>query len=139
MVQNVRLVFMLFTYAELHESIVFYTIDRNLFLGNESFVDAWDKDKTIFNSTSYFLIFSFPLFLIKWLYDLFHTFFMVIFQFIAFFAMIFWLFLFLYTMFVAETQENVFTQKRAFRKAFFKKLINFKSLDWSKYNFNKKI
>jgi hypothetical protein len=32
-------------------------------------------------------------------------------------------------MFVAETQENVFTQKRAFRKTFFKKLINFKSFD----------
>jgi len=30
-------------------------------------------------------------------------------------------------MFVAETQENVFTQKRAFRKLYFKKLLNFKS------------
>lgn len=139
MVQNVRLVFMLFTYAELHESIAFYTVDKNLFISNESFVDAWDKDKTIFNSSSYFLVFSLPLFLIKWLYDLFHTFFMVIFQFIAFFAMIFWLFLFLYTMFVAETQENMFNYKRNFRKMYFKKLINFKSLDWAKYNFNKKL
>jgi hypothetical protein len=32
-------------------------------------------------------------------------------------------------MFVAETQENVFSQKRNFRKIYFKKLINFKSLD----------
>ncbi len=40
MVQNVRLVFMLFTYGELHELVVFYTIDRNLFIGNESFIDA---------------------------------------------------------------------------------------------------
>jgi len=51
---------------------------------------------------------------------------MVIFQFVAFFAMIFWLFLFLYTMFVAETQENYFTFKRLFRKDFFKNKINLK-------------
>jgi len=53
---------------------------------------------------------------------------MVIFQFIAFFAMIFWLFLFLYTMFVLETQENFFTYKRMFRKNYFNKIINFKNL-----------
>src|SRR5689334_5449545 len=40
MVQNVRLVFMLFTFAELHELVVFYTIEKNLFFSNESFTDA---------------------------------------------------------------------------------------------------
>lgn len=51
---------------------------------------------------------------------------MVIFQFIAFFAMIFWLFLFLYTMFVSETQENYFTQKRLEKKSFYKNISNYK-------------
>ena len=37
MVQNVRLVFMLFTYTELHELIIFYSIDKNLLFSNESF------------------------------------------------------------------------------------------------------
>jgi hypothetical protein len=132
MVQNVRLIFMLFTYFELHELVLFYTLEKNLLISNESFVDAWDLMKTTFNSSSWFLFFTLPIFLIRWLYELFHTFFMVIFQFIAFFAMIFWLFLFLYTMFVLETQENHFFYKRNNRKIFFKKLINFKSLDWQK-------
>jgi hypothetical protein len=129
MVQNVRLIFMLFTYSELHELVVFYTIDKNLFLNNESFTDAWDKTKTVFNSSSLFLIFNLPAYLLNWLYELFHTFFMVIFQFVAFFAMIFWLFLFLYTMFVAELQESYFYHKRNFRKNYFEKLIKFKNLN----------
>ena len=51
---------------------------------------------------------------------------MVIFQFIAFFAMIFWLFLFLYTMFVSETQENYFTEKRNLKKNFYKRIHQYK-------------
>ena len=112
MVQNVRLVFMLFTYTELHELIIFYTVDKNLLFSNESYKNSWDSDKTFFVSSSYFILFKLPGALLNWLYELFHTFFMVIFQFIAFFAMIFWLFLFLYTMFVAETQENYLSEKR---------------------------
>ena len=40
MVQNVRLVFMLFTYTELHELIIFYTVDKNLLFSNESYNDT---------------------------------------------------------------------------------------------------
>lgn len=128
MVQNVRLVFMLFTYGELHELVVYFNIDRNLIIMNESFVDGWSKTKTNFNLSNWYLLLKLPVILLNWLYELFHTFFMVIFQFIAFFAMIFWLFLFLYTMFVLETQENYFTFKRMFRKNYFNKIINFKNL-----------
>ena len=39
-VQNVRLVFMLFTYTELHEMIVFFFNDKNVFLFNEFFNEA---------------------------------------------------------------------------------------------------
>lgn len=125
-VQNVRLAFMLFTFIELHELVIFYNLDKNLFPINESFVDSWDNVKTYHNSSNFYLLYTVPALLLKWLYELFHTFFMVIFQFIAFFAMIFWLFLFLYTMFVSETQENYFTFKRAFRKDFYKNKINLK-------------
>jgi hypothetical protein len=95
---------------------------------NESFVDGWNKTKTNFNLSNWYLLLKLPVILLNWLYELFHTFFMVIFQFIAFFAMIFWLFLFLYTMFVLETQENFFTFKRMIRKNYFNKIINFKNL-----------
>ena len=40
MVQNVRLVFMLFTYSELHELVVFYSIDKNLLPSNESYTNS---------------------------------------------------------------------------------------------------
>jgi hypothetical protein len=126
MVQNVRLVFMLFTYSELHEMIVFYSLEDNLFLGNENHVNSSDKSKTNVNNLSYYLIFNVPVLLARWLYELFHTFFMVIFQFIAFFAMIFWLFLFLYTMFILETQENFFLFKRLEKKILLKQLFSFK-------------
>ena len=125
-VQNVRLAFMLFTFIELHELVIFYNIDKNLLPMNESYIDSWDNSKTYFTNYNYYVLYTAPTSLLKWLYELFHTFFMVIFQFVAFFAMIFWLFLFLYTMFVAETQENYFTFKRLFRKDFFKNKINLK-------------
>jgi hypothetical protein len=125
-VQNVRLAFMLFTFIELHELVIFYNLDKNLFPVNESYVDSWDNSKTYFTNYNYYLLYTVPTLLLKWLYELFHTFFMVIFQFVAFFAMIFWLFLFLYTMFVSETQENYFTFKRGFRRDFFKNKINLK-------------
>ena len=126
MVQNVRLVFMLFTYSELHELIIFYSFDKNVLPSNEAYNNSWNNEKTFLNTSSWFLLFKLPLSILNWLYELFHTFFMVIFQFIAFFAMIFWLFLFLYTMFVAETQENYFTQKRLERKLINNDLYQYK-------------
>jgi hypothetical protein len=126
MVQNVRLVFMLFTYTELHEMIIFYSVEDNLLIGNEDHTNSSDSSKTNVNNSSYFVLFNIPNLLVGWLYELFHTFFMVIFQFIAFFAMIFWLFLFLYTMFVFETQENVFLVKRIEKKDVLKILIELK-------------
>lgn len=123
MVQNVRLVFMLFTYAELHELVVFYSFSKSNLPLNET---KQENEKNYFNTSNWYLVLKLPLALLNWLYELFHTFFMVIFQFIAFFAMIFWLFLFLYTMFVAETQENYFTDKRNLKKNLYKKIYQYK-------------
>lgn len=125
-VQNVRLAFMLFTFIELHELIIFYDVDKNIFPLNDSFPDSWDDVKIYSEFSTLFSIVCLPTLVIKWLYELFHTFFMVIFQFVAFFAMIFWLFLFLYSMFTSELQENYLSFKRIFRKEFFKNKINFK-------------
>ena len=63
MVQNVRLVFMLFTYSELHELVVFYSIDKNLLYSNETYTNSWNNEKTFFNISSWFLIFKLPLYI----------------------------------------------------------------------------
>jgi len=64
--------------------------------------------------------------IIYFFYELFHTLFVLTAQFIAFFAMVFWLFLFLYTMFIAELQEKFFNAKRNLRKEYFDRFINLK-------------
>ena len=58
------------------------------------------------------------------MYEVFHTFFVVTGQFVAYFGMIFWLFLFLFTFFVIEKHENYFEEKRKNRNDFFKKIRN---------------
>lgn len=128
LVQNVRLIFMLFTYFELHEFILFHFFLKDIIIFNDIPSGCWNKIKFYLKPSNWFLIFLLPIYLFKWLYNLFHTFFMVIFQFIAFFAMIFWLFLFLYTMFYNELQENFFLIKRNLRTIFFKKIFYLKNL-----------
>jgi hypothetical protein len=65
MVQNVRLVFMLFTYTELHEMIVSDRIEDNLFLGNENHTESSDSSKSISSNNSYRLIFSLPVAILR--------------------------------------------------------------------------
>jgi len=56
------------------------------------------------------------------MYELFHTFFVVTGQIVAYFAMVFWLFLFLFTFFTMESFEKYFSEKRAIRKKIFLEL-----------------
>jgi len=58
------------------------------------------------------------------MYEVFHTFFVVTGQLVAYFAMIFWLFLFLFTFFVIEKQESYFQERRLFRHELLKKIQN---------------
>jgi len=88
-VQNVRLIFMIFTYSELHELVIFYSFNSNLIIGNESLINSWQSLKNVINSKSFSFVFDLFTKALNWLYELFHTFFMIIFQFIAFFAMVF--------------------------------------------------
>lgn len=115
LVQNVRLIFMVFTFTELHE----------ILLLNHVYIKySWFDDCIVANKGNYWNIFKnghYYLFMLcgaiaNEIYELLHTFFMLIFQFIAFFAMIFWLFLFLYTMFTVEMHEAHFYLKRKYLK-----------------------
>lgn len=118
-VQNVRLILMTFTFASFHEAIITHGIEKEWIIGDESFWDDVSKALKTPDGMTYFLIFKLSGHIIYFFYELFHTLFVVTAQFIAFFAMVFWLFLFLYTMFVSELQEKFFGVKRAARKEFY--------------------
>jgi hypothetical protein len=125
-VQNVRLILMTFTFASFHEAIITHGIEKEWIVGDESFWDDISKSLKTPDGMAYFLIFKLSGHIIYFFYELFHTLFVVTAQFIAFFAMVFWLFLFLYTMFVSELQEKFFYQKRASRKEYFDRFVNLK-------------
>ena len=125
-VQGVRLVLMTFTYISMHDLILFFSYDQKMMLGSESFWEDVSNLSVSAGSLSYFFLFSFPGWVLYWMYEIFHTFFVVTAQLIAFFAMVFWLFLFLYTFFVFEKIENFFKFKREERKKLFSDLLNLK-------------
>lgn len=113
LVQNVRLVFMLFTFYQLHHFIIETPTEINSSIISDVHISQ-DSENIVFKKevNSLFLLNTFFTWFFNLLYELFHTFFMLVFQFVAFFAMIFWLFLFLYTMFGSELLESYYRIKR---------------------------
>lgn len=126
LVQGIRLVLMLFTYASMHDFVMLFSFNQKMFLGSENFWEELNTISITLDSMSYFFLFTLPSRFFYWIYEILHTFFVVTVQFAAFFAIVFWLFLFLYTFFVIEKQENYFYEKRIFRKSYFNYLINLK-------------
>lgn len=126
LVQGVRLVLMISTYASMHDVVLYFSFGQKMFLGAETFWEELNGVSITLDSMSYFFLFTLPGRFIYWIYEILHTFFVVTVQFAAFFAIVFWLFLFLYTFFVIEKQENYFTEKRLFRKKLYSYLYNLK-------------
>lgn len=126
LVQGIRLVLMLFTYASMHDLVMLFSFNQKMFLGSETFWEELNTLQITLDSLSYFFLFTLPSRFLYWIYEILHTFFVVTIQFAAFFAIVFWLFLFLYTFFVIEKQENYFTEKRLFRKKYFNYLLKLK-------------
>lgn len=125
-VQGVRLILMIFVYVSLYDMILFHPLNNKLLLGNEFILDDLSNLHLTYESFSYYFFSKLPIKIVHWIYELGHTFFVVTAQFIAFFAMVFWLFFFLYTFFVFEKTEDYFSAKRRARKEKFLKLYNFK-------------
>lgn len=119
LVQGVRLVLMLFTYVSMHDVTLFFSFGQKMFLGSEFFWETLNSISATLDNFSYYFLFSLPGTFLYWIYEIFHTYFVVTIQFVAFFAIVFWLFLFLYTFFVLEKQENYFTLKREEKKQHF--------------------
>jgi len=113
---------MFLTYVTMHDYVLFYNYDLSLLPWSES---IWEELSNINISTPtsllYFLLGTLPGYLLQWAYEVGHTFFVVTGQLVAYFAMIFWLFLYLFTFFVIEKQEDYFKEKRKFRQDFFQK------------------
>lgn len=116
LVQAVRLLLMSFTYASLHDFIIFYSLDQRWLAGSESIWDDLNNLTATDGTFSYFAFFSILAKIYYWIYELLHTFFVVTAQATAFFAMVFWLFFFLFTFFVSEKQEFYFFEKRKINK-----------------------
>jgi len=126
-VQGVRLVLMLGTYVSMHDLILFFSYDQQFMLGSESIWENLSNFSVSFGSFSYLFLFELPMTLLYWAYELLHTFFVLTAQTVAFFAMVFWLFLFLYSFFVFEKIENHFKTKRIQRKNLYNNLYRFKN------------
>lgn len=125
-VQNVRLILMLFTFASFHELIFIHGMSKEWMMGNESFLDDLTSSLSSVGGFGYFLIFRLSGHILYFFYELFHLLFVITAQIIAFNAMTFWLFLFLYTMFSSEIHERFFTIKRILKKRLTKKYVDLK-------------
>jgi hypothetical protein len=60
LVQGVRLILMTFTYASLHDLIVFFSFDQKLSLGSETFWEELNSVALTTDSFSYFFFLVFP-------------------------------------------------------------------------------
>lgn len=88
-VQNVRLILMLFTFASFHELVITHGIGKEWVMGDESFIDDLTSSISSPSGLCYFLIFKLSGHIIYFFYELFHLLFVVTAQIIAFNAMVF--------------------------------------------------
>jgi len=126
LVQSVRLVLMLGTYAGMHDVVLYFSFSQKMFFGSENLWENLNTASITIDTLSYYMLFTLPSIFIHWIYEILHTFFVVTVQFAAFFAIVFWLYLFLYTFFVIEKQENYLTEKRGLRFNYFKHISDLK-------------
>jgi hypothetical protein len=99
-------------FAGCHEFVMFFTIPQKSFIASEYFWEEFNNTPLTLSGFSYFFLSVLPGKFLDWIHEVLHTYFIISVQFLAFFAIIFWLILFLYTMFVSEKQEDYFSHLR---------------------------
>lgn len=124
--QWVRIVLMIITFISLSHYVAEFEITNNALIGSENQSESMNELNTNL-STTYYILTVLPGKFLYWIYEILHTLFLVSSQFIAFFAIVFWLFLFLYTFFIIEKHEDFFSKKREDRKKKLKDLYNLKN------------
>ena len=121
--QWIRLILMFVTYLSLSHYIIEFELSNNNIVLNENSIN----NLNYFNSKlTYYIIVILPAKFIYWSYEILHTFFLTTSQFVAFFAIVFWLILFLYTFFVVEQFELFFIKWRGYKANNNKRLLNVK-------------
>ncbi len=120
--QAVRLALMFSAYAGMHDFVLYMDYSHRYMTGSESIWEEIANVNASVSSVTYFFLGTLPGILLNWMYEVFHTFFVVTGQIVAYFGMIFWLFLFLFTFFVIEKQESYFEERRKFRQDLLKKI-----------------
>jgi len=116
-VQFVRLLIMFLTFAAMNDVFLLNHYLNNSSIG--SFEHIWEEvlnTKTNFESTFYLISDLFPRVFIRVFFEVAHTLAVCSIQFGAFFAIVFWFFLFLYTFFCGTKLELYFYEKRIERK-----------------------
>lgn len=110
--QAIRLVLMFIACASYYDYILFYNYKHGMFADQSSV--ALDSN-SLFNTALYWFLVKVPGTLLYVAYEVLHLWFILISQTLAFFAMIFWLFLYLYSFFIALSVENFFKSLRSKR------------------------
>lgn len=113
--QSIRLVIMILTYSSFHDYMLFYNIRPSAF-SSPSTIFTCNHNYNFVQLAFYYLIVSVPSMIIYLMYEIIHLFFVVTSQTVSFFAIIFWLFLFLYTFFFMSKVENYFLVRRKRRQ-----------------------
>lgn len=124
--QWIRLVLMFVTYLSMSHYVAEFEITNNNIILNENKFSNLNNFDYKNSSISYYILSILPGKLIYWCYEVLHTLFLVTSQFVAFFAIVFWLILFLYTFFVIEKFEDFFSYKRKLKSLMNKKISNLK-------------
>lgn len=109
--QAIRLVLMFIACASYYDYVMFYNFKESMFVGQTSALN----DGSNFNVVMYWLLIKIPGIFLYVSYEVLHLWFILISQTLAFFAMIFWLFLYLYSFFLVLTVENHFKSLRVSR------------------------
>lgn len=126
LVQGVRLVLICYAYMSMHDFVLYGDFNHGLSgIGYQSIWKDFAKIDSSECSITYFILMLLPTHICNWIYELIHVFFVLTGQLIAYLAMIFWLFLFLFTFFVLYKQEQFFDERREYR---FKMLDHYKDL-----------
>ena len=115
-IQLSRILLMLIAAGSLQEFIFYFGLDYRMLVCNDSFIDTIYNLEFNAKSLTLFFFTKLPLFILYWNYEIFHTYFVVTIQTIAFFAMVFWLFFYLFSFFFSESHEIFFKQRRSFYK-----------------------
>lgn len=106
-IQLARILLMLIAAGSLQEFIFYIGLDYRFLIMNESFIDTIYNIEFNSRSLSLFFFTKFPLFILYWIYEIFHTYFVVTIQTIAFFAMVFWLYFYLFTFFLVKVTKII--------------------------------